>query len=202
MTDVAMAQEMTMVRLRTTSDFVTAEDYLAGEEIASVRHEYVDGLVYAMAGTTVRHNDIHANILRFLLPAVRRPCRVNFNDVKVECIEHDVTGFFYPDIVISCVPAMDTRIIAAPVMILEILSPTTEKIDRYTKFVYYARIPGFEEYVLVEQDVPRAEVFRRSNQWQREIFVAGESFRLTSIELTVNVDEIYTNIVFPAPEAA
>ncbi len=81
-------------------------------------------------------------------------------------------------------------------MLGEVLSPSTERVDRCEKFNAYIQIPTLQEYVLIEQAVPYVELFRRSNAWQREVLKAGDMLRLASVEFEIAVDALYRRVEF------
>ncbi len=129
----------------------TIEEYLELEETATVRHEYVAGMIYAMVGTTKRHNRIALNIATRLLDAARGgPCRVYASAVKVR-IGDDV--IYYPDVMVACGAEGDDPLIEdAPCLIVEVISPSTESIDRREKAFTYRKIPSLKAYLVVDQN--------------------------------------------------
>lgn len=130
---------------------MTVDEYLAFEETSPVRHEYVDGYVYAMTGGSLRHNHIALNIYRRLAAAARGgPCHVFVNDVKVRV---DETKFYYPDIVVVCGPVdLEGSVVRDPCMIVEVLSPGTRTTDQREKVAAYRKIESLGAYLVVEQD--------------------------------------------------
>lgn len=175
----------------TTPCFLSVEDYLSGEFESQVRHEYVDGQVYAMVGASDRHGLITLNLAGTLSQRLPDHCQVFSSDMKVrvETVERDI--FYYPDVIVSCDPRdRETYYRQYPCLVAEVLSPHTARLDRFEKFLFYQRLDTLEEYVLVSQDYRQVEVFRRSEQWQSIRYTKNE-IPLQSIGLNVAVEEIY-----------
>jgi len=178
---------------------ISPEEYLQGELLSDVRHEYLDGAVYAMAGGTQIHNRISLNIagaLDGLLDG--SPCRPFLGDVKVRVKTLSSESYYYPDVVVTC-DAEDTNplFLEKPTTIFEVLSDSTERIDRNEKFLAYTSIPSVQEYVLVRQDRKEVTVARRSNDWRPEI-LAGDDFQLSLAcnEETLTSARVYRNVDF------
>jgi Uma2 family endonuclease len=175
---------------------MTYADYLAREQTAETRHEYLRGVVWAMAGGTPEHGRLAANVIGDLRAALRgRPCAVFTSDVRVRIVETDRST--YPDASIVCgsreVSADDPDALTNPVLLVEVLSDSTEADDRGEKFAHYRRIPSLREYVLVSQRVARIEVFRRADggSWTLTEYEAGATVPLPSVGATLSVDEVF-----------
>ncbi len=173
---------------------VTVEDYLAGELRSETRHEFLGGTVYAMAGASEEHNFIATNLLAALHAHLRgKPGRVFMVDMKVRLlISHDDV-FYYPDLMVAG-DARDTDryFKRYPKVLIEVLSPDTERTDRREKFLSYTGIETLEEYVLVAQDRREVTLFRRNRQWQPEILTQpGQALELASLAFTVPLEMIY-----------
>ena len=171
--------------------WITPEAYLALERTAAVRHEYVDGEVFAMVGASRRHNAVCGRLVRVLGPAAdRRGCALHFSDVKVHV--QAANAYYYPDVVVACDPADDDPyVVRAPSLIVEVLSETTERTDRLEKRANYQTIPSLREYVLVAQDEPRVEVWRRAGGgWECEVATEG-AVPLTALDTAVEVAALY-----------
>lgn len=168
-------------------------EYLEGESHSQVKHEYVRGRVYAMVGASKAHNRIALNIGYTLDRHLRGgPCSVFVSDVKVRIGEI----FYYPDVSVTCSPA-DTEPFfnSEPSLIVEVLSATTEAVDRLDKRLAYQSLPSLREYVLVSQDRRQVELYRRQAQgWDLEVFLAGDTVRLESIEFELPLAEIYRDV--------
>jgi Uma2 family endonuclease len=175
---------------------LTYADYLAQERTSLEKHEFPRGDVWAMAGGTpdARLTASSAAVLREVLKG--RPCVVYSSDLRVRVESTDRST--YPDVTVVCGKDLrasdDADAITNPIVIVEVLSPTTERADRGEKFAHYQRLPSLQEYVLVSQDGPRIEVFRRQGaSWLLTISEAGAQVSLASIDATLSVDEIYAD---------
>ena len=159
---------------------LTVEEYLRMEETASVRHEYVGGMVYAMVGATKRRNRLALNIATRLLAATRGgPCRVYSSDVKLRV--EDV--FYYPDVMVACGPEgedEDPLVEVAPCLVVEVASPSTESIDRREKMLAYRKIPMLQAYLIVSQQDRRVERYWRGEDgaW-RQGEAAGDGSKVS-----------------------
>ncbi len=177
-------------------------EYLAGERESPVRHEYVEGEVYAMAGASDRHNRIALNIASRLNNHMGdSPCEVFISDMKIK-VAPEV--FYYPDVVVTCDPAGgDAYFRAEPRLIVEVISPSTERIDRHEKMMAYKSVQSLQEYVLVSQDEMRVEVYRRKDTGWETIALTGaeEQLQLASVELQMSPGEIYRNVRLPETDA-
>lgn len=176
---------------------LSVEEYLAFEAGSRVRHEYVGGVVHAMAGESVAHNAIALNIAAALRAKLRGgPCRVLMENVKlrVEVARDDV--FYYPDVMVVCTQlGVERDFVRFPTVLVEVLSPSTEAIDRREKKMVYQQLPMLEEYVLVAQDRREVTVFRRANQWRPEVLTAAEAvLELRSIKQALSVAEVYEDV--------
>ena len=171
--------------------------YLAGERDSAVRHEYVSGQAYAMAGASARHNRIAGNIFGRLNDHLDgAECEPFISDMKIR-VAPDL--FYYPDVVVTCdPPGGDPYFRTAPRLIIEVLSPTTERIDRHEKLAAYRNCPSVEEYALVSQEGMMIELHRRSNDgWQTEIFTEPEeACAFASVGLMLRLRDIYRNVRF------
>lgn len=177
--------------------FISVEEYLEGEPLSEVRHEYIAGVVYAMAGTSIDHNLIASNVLLALRNHLAgKRCRVFMSDVKVrlEIGQDDV--FYYPDVMVGCDPRDTEKFyLRHPKLIVEVLSESTERTDRREKLLSYMRIESLEAYVLVAQDRSEVTVFQRGRNWPAEVFKGREqSIHLASIDFTLPLSAIYEGI--------
>ncbi|MBD2577938.1 Uma2 family endonuclease [Oscillatoria sp. FACHB-1406] len=172
------------------------QDYLALERQQTMRHEYRYGLVYAMAGGSDDHNEITLNLIECLRPTARdRNCQLFASDVKVS---HADRFFYYPDVFITCaVQDRDDRYIKRhPKLIAEVLSPSTEKFDRAQKFEDYQQLVSLEEYLLISTDEIRVELRQRQSDgtWKTTIYRSGDRVFLASIQLEVDLSQIYRGV--------
>ena len=135
------------------SDYVAVEEYLAAEEKSEVRHEYLGGLVYAMAGETRAHNTIALNIATSIRQQLKTPCKLYMSGVRVNFELRQDEYYYYPDVMVTCDPRdKDPRVVRYPKLIIEVLSETTERVDRREKFFAYTSIESLEEYALISQE--------------------------------------------------
>jgi Uma2 family endonuclease len=170
---------------------MSVEDYLASEEDGPWRHEFVNGVTYAMAGSSARHNLIAGALYAALLGHLPARCEVFISDVKVRIESARDRRFYYPDVFVSCSPtdAVFTR--NEPVLVAEVLSPWTERVDRGEKFEAYKRIASLQEYAILSQDEVRLELFRRRSGWEREVFGPDDAVTFESVDLTVKLAALY-----------
>lgn len=177
---------------------LSVADYLEGERHSEIRHEYVAGRVFAMVGSTLGHNRVAMNMTFLLRNHLRgTPCSAYMSDVKVRIEAAD--AFYYPDVVVSCEPANPRDLfLKAPVLVVEVLSPSTENIDRREKLLNYQKLPSLKEYVLVSPDEIRVEVYRHRGTLLGEVEIHGpadESVVLTSVEARLPLAEIYAGVL-------
>jgi Uma2 family endonuclease len=176
---------------------ISPTEYLEGEKVAELRHEYADGAVYAMSGSSKAHNLIAGNLVALLHGQLRgTPCRAFSSDVKVHSAWDWRERYYYPDVVVGCEAGdVDPYVVEQPKLIVEVLSNSTERNDRADKFQAYRRLPSLEEYVLVAQDAMRVEVYRRETGWDLEIYTtAGTRFELRSVGLSLTVLDVYEGL--------
>jgi Uma2 family endonuclease len=178
---------------------MTYAAYLAAEEVSEIKHEYLRGEVYAMAGGTPEHAALQAAVLIELGVALRgRPCQAYGSDLRVRVDSTDLST--YPDITVVCgsleTSIADRQAATNPILIVEVLSDSTEGYDRGEKFAHYRRIPSLREYVLVSQHRPRIESYYKTEQgaWMLGEAGAGEKLTLAALEgVSLDVDLIYRN---------
>lgn len=196
-----MAQAKRKQKEAEASKHRTVEEYLAYELTSPVRHEYVDGQLFAMAGESKNHNRVGSNILAKLLQGLgSSKCEAFFESVKVKV---SPTRYYYPDVVVACSEPEedeDAYIIENPVMIVEVLSPSTARNDRVEKMNAYQRLPGLREYVIVSPESVRLEVYRHEQAgeaWQCEVFDDTESeITFQSVGLGLKLADIYRRVRF------
>lgn len=182
-------------------------DYLASERESEVKHEFIDGRVYAMSGASEAHNLIAGSIYVSLYTQLRgRPCKIYPSDMKVRT--PSTRSYTYPDISVVCGDAQfdgDLRdILLNPSVVIEVLSPNTERFDRGRKFQRYRELESLQEYVLVAQDSPHVERFARQDNglWQlSEAHGLQASLPLTSIDCVLRLAEVYEQISFAPGDA-
>jgi len=183
--------------------YLTPEEYLAIERKAEDRSEYFNGEMFAMSGASRRHNLIVTNIVREISQQIKgKPCEVYSNDMRVKI---PATGLYtYPDVVVVCdEPKFEDEYIDTllnPVVIIEVLSDSTEKYDRGQKFAHYRGIESLAEYMLVAQDNFKVEQFtkRSDKQWlMTEKGSLEDEIKLISIECVLQLREVYDKVTLP-----
>lgn len=173
-------------------------DYIEGEEISEIRHEYIYGEVYAMAGASTMHNRIVTNIgYKIDNHLGNSRCEAYIENVKLKA---DEATFYYPDVMVAC-DENPTSVYyrEEPILLVEVLSNSTERTDRHEKLTIYKKIPTLQEYLIVWQDKIYCEIHRKTaeNTWQTEIYDEAEAeINLNSIDFTLTLAEIYRRINF------
>jgi Uma2 family endonuclease len=179
---------------------MSPEEYLEFEHNSDIKHEYIDGEVYAMAGTTKAHNTISLNLAILLREKLKNSdCQTFMADIKVNVSNQK--RFFYPDIVVTCddnddVNAYDVKF---PKIIVEVLSESTEKFDRGKKFQYYRTIPSLQEYILVSSQEYLIECFRRTKNdlWTLQTYEGLNAIlRIENLAIDAPLSEIYATLSF------
>ena len=178
---------------------MTVEKYLEWEAQQEIRHEYVNGELFAMTGGTIPHNDIALNLYRALYPHLRsRGCRINVSDVKVQV--SSASPYYYPDIVVSCNPQdlNSRKFIEFPKLIVEVLSPSTEARDRGEKFISYQTMSSLQEYVMIDPEKIAVECYRRGEgqMWLYSPYQAGDVITLSSLEFECPIELLYEGVSF------
>ncbi len=177
----------------------TFVDYLALEAMSPVRHEYLNGQVWAMAGGTPDHAAIAANLVGLLWGALRnQPCRVFSSDLRVRVKETGLAT--YPDLTVVC-GSLETdpddsggNTAINPTLVVEVLSPSTENYDRGEKLAHYKRIPSLHEILLVAQDERLVERWSKTaSGWTLEVVRGEARVCLQSVECTLDLAEVYRN---------
>ena len=179
---------------------VTVDDYLEGEQATEVKHEYLAGQVVAMGGASDKHGLIAGALYAALLPAARRKaCQLFSAEMKVR-VDHDGESYFYyPDLLLSCQP--DDKESAYyrrhPCLLVEVLSPSTERIDSREKLLAYRLLPSLREYLLLRQDRVQADLYQRSDagRWQHHTFTQPDDvLTLHCLEAAVPLHEVYADV--------
>lgn len=174
--------------------FMTWDEYLAFDEQSPYRHEYVNGAVYAMSGASLAHNRIAQELVVAFRTHLRGgPCEPFFLEAKLEIRAGRDRIMYYPDVMVSCRPEDRTeQSVRNPKLVVEILSKSTQHIDRREKAMTYQRVESIEEYVLIAQDQPRVIVHRRAEDWRAMLHSGLEArIELRSIGLEMTLVQIY-----------
>ena len=175
----------------------TFADYVLLEEDSPVKHEFLDGRVWAMAGGSARHAAIAARVIALLSSGVRdRKCEVFTSDLRIRVV---ATGLgTYPDASVVCgsleLHPEDPKghTLTNPIIVVEVLSPSTEEYDRTEKRAHYQTIPSLREIVLVSQDQRRIEIWRRDREtWSCHVTLDAGTAQLESIDSKLPLAEIY-----------
>lgn len=179
-------------------NLISVEDYLAGELESPVKHEYLGGMVYAMAGARNAHNVIATNLVGALCARLRgKKCRPFNSDTKIRVRLPTHLRFYYPDASVVCRPnSPDDSYQDEPAAIFEVLSRATRRIDEGEKKDAYLTIPSLCAYVLLEQDAAQAVVYRRTEQgFVRELYLGREAgILLPEIAIELPLAEVYDDV--------
>lgn len=185
-------------------NYISPEEYRKLEELSPVKHEYIRGEVYAMAGATESHVTICVNLVKTLTDHVRgNGCKLYTGDMKARIDTANI--YYYPDVMVSC----DERDKAFkslkkyPCLIIEVLSDGTEGFDRGDKFADYQELETLQEYVLISQKRQRVECFRRNAEglWVLQSYTPGSEVYLASVDFRTSMDAIYEDVVFAGNDA-
>jgi len=177
--------------------YISPEEYLENEKSSPIKHEYIQGQIYAMAGASDAHVTITANLVAMLRNHIRGSgCRLYVVDMKANIESLNV--FYYPDIMVTCDPRdRDFEYFKRyPSIIIEILSSSTEAFDRGDKFSDYQEIETLQEYVLISQNRQRIDCFRRNAQgrWELYSYRGNQELHFTSINFSCHVTDVYEDV--------
>lgn len=181
--------------------YMTESEYLEFERDSDVKHEYLNGEVFAMAGASAKHSLICSYVASALIVALGEPCAVYQSDMRVKV---KTTGLFtYPDVSVGC---EDPQYVANifdtllnPIVLIEVLSPSTEAYDRGKKFQDYRQIPSLQEYLLISQDSPRIERYLRrdDNTWTlTDAIGLDATIEMPSLGCTLMLSDVYRKVKF------
>jgi Uma2 family endonuclease len=188
--------------IKSSIKYTTPAEYLALERASKEKHEYFEGKVLAMAEASLAHNHIVANLIREIGILLKgQPCLILPSDIRISIPSKE--SYMYPDAVIVCgKPEMEDDqfdTLRNPVVIFEILSPSTEDHDRGKKFFFYRQIPSFSEYILIDTTRPFVELSRRQDDgsWVFGVMSDAEGYvPITAIKEKIPMEEIYRNVQF------
>ena len=191
-----------MSQTHAKSQQITPMEYLAGEPLAEIKHEYIDGEVFAMAAAGDAHIKVTLNAALILKSHLRgSECSTYVSHMKVR-IGKDA-AFFYPDVMVCCDPLdqlpEQNYVKKSSKLIIEVLSPSTENKDRGKKFIRYRKLPSLEEYILIDPRAYYVEQYRRQtdNQWMLTSFEGANTlFQLSSIKLSCALIDFYEDVIF------
>jgi Uma2 family endonuclease len=189
-----------MAQIASPYPYFTVEEYFEFEEQASVRHEYIDGQLYAMVGASARHNQIIWNLITALTePARAARCTIAFQELKLQ-VTHNI--YYYPDLMVVCDPTDNHPLYRAnPCLVVEVLSPGTAGHDQREKLFAYRQIEALQTYLMTWQDKPRVQRhFRADGGWANGEFSGTGSMPLPCPEMTLTLDAIYRDVDFSTSE--
>lgn len=177
---------------------ITMSDYLEGENLSEIKHEYIYGEVFAMAGTSDRHNRIAINLgSKIDNHLTESDCETFIESVKLKA---DAQTFYYPDVMVACDDAPESAYYREePILIVEILSPTTERTDPNEKLIVNKNISTLQEYVIVWQEKMQIEIHRRQQDGNWLTFIYNENdseIEFQTIDLKFAMEEIYRRVRF------
>lgn len=177
---------------------INVNDYLKDENSSEIRHEYIYGEIFAMSGASASHNIISGNIFGNLWTHLKSSsCQAFSENMKLKA---DEQTFYYPDVMVACDKTPKSAYYREePILLVEILSPSTERTDRHEKLAVYKKITTLREYLIVSQDKIYVEVYRRTgdDNWESEIYDEIDSvIQLISIDFALTLGEIYRRVNF------
>jgi Uma2 family endonuclease len=190
--------------------YMPVEQYLALDEATDGKYEYLNGYAYMLrppssyyasggmvdlAGGSPAHALVAMNIGYILAGALRHgPCTVYSSDAKVKLAEKH---YLYPNITVACDDQEDARYITNPTLMIEVLSPATEKRDRSAKFKAYKTLPSLQEYMLIGSQYKAIEVYRREDAfWKQSIYHEGDTVELASLDVHFPFEDVYHHVRF------
>jgi Uma2 family endonuclease len=178
--------------------YVSPEIYLEGERVSPIKHEYRDGQIYAMVGAKKPHLVLASNLTTLLnIHLLNSPCLVLTSDIKVRLEKPNC--YYYPDVAVVC----DEReinntddFILYPILIIKILSKSTEAFDRGDKFIDYQTCPTLQEYILIHQDQKKIECYRKNqlSEWETILYQTEDQVYFSSINYYGAIESIYHKV--------
>jgi Uma2 family endonuclease len=176
---------------------LSVEDYLELEASSTIRHEYVDGYLYALAGASQRHNEIVLNVSERLRAAARRGnCRVRAIEIMLRNTD---SRYYYPDVLLTCDPKdFGERAVSSPCVIVEVLSPSTEQVDQREKLFAYTTIQSLRAFYIVHQDRRTVENHWRDDEgtWWHGTLHGGGALHVPCLNNDLPLEEIYEGVTF------
>lgn len=178
--------------------YISPEEYLESEKFSEIKHEYIDGQVYAMAGASDAHVTVSMNVSMLLRNHLRgSDYRVYMLDMKAQI--DIINRYFYPDVMVTCDPPdrESEYFKSHPCLIIEVLSESTEGYDRGKKFASYRHLESLQEYVLISPDRMSVESFRRNEEghWVLYPYEKEQEVHLASVDFRCAIAEIYEDVV-------
>jgi Uma2 family endonuclease len=183
-------------------EFVSVKNYLSTEEIARTKSEYIDGWVRAMTGATNRHNQVSGNCFLAIATALKgKPCQAYNPDTKLRIRTESKKRFYYPDLQVVCESNLPTETFQdRPVLVIEVLSPSTRLYDLDEKLTAYTQIPTLQYYLILEQHQPIAILLRRNGSLFERLQLEGIDavIDLPMLGISLSMRDIYDRIEFTA----
>ncbi len=178
--------------MNATQSQLSLEQYLELEKHAEIKHEFVDGQVYAMAGASKTHIRLMLNIARYL--ETKESCEVYTSDLKIIITEPPKVTY-YPDVVAVCEDEPETHSTSHPCFVVEVLSESTKRIDLTEKKTNYQRIESLKAYMIVHQDQKLVEMHRRleDGTWQHEQYIGGD-IEIPCSNTKLTLEQIYKGV--------
>lgn len=176
---------------------MSADDFLAWDAQQTIKHEFVRGEVFAMAGAGEAHVTLSLNVAMALRQHLHgSPCRTFITDMKLRV--EAANAFYYPDVMVTCSPADagDAMVKREPVLLVEVLSPSTAAYDRGEKFAAYRQIRSLREYLLIDPDTRRCDLYRLGTDglWVLHPFEPGQDLRLASVDLSLPATTLWDEV--------
>lgn len=176
-------------------ELMSESAYLAFEKVSKIKHEYVCGRIFAMAGTSKKHNKISLNVGFQCRQAARNTnCEVYIADVKLKIAHRE--NYYYPDVMVGCEEENNDYFIEKPCILVEVTSKSTETIDRREKLSSYKSIESLQTYLIVSQETMFVEAYQRQQQtWLMTHYTQpNELIELSCLKMTLSVQEIYDTV--------
>lgn len=168
---------------------ISVDEYLEAEQAADIRHEYIYGEVFALAGGSVTHNVIGANVVRLLGNAAGNDCRVYGSDMKLRSEDQ---LFYYPDAMVVCEPPADDYFETAPCVIVEVISPSTARKDRLEKRFAYLALKSLQLYLLIDSRKRAVTGYYRQPQgWEERLFAPDDAVPVPCVNSRLSFSELY-----------
>jgi Uma2 family endonuclease len=191
---------------------LSEQDYLVLEDASVFKNEFVGGAIHAMMPITAAHNTIAGNLAvacHVTCSDRQSSCRAFMSSMRLRL--NDGQTYYYPDVMVVCVPDnRDPMYKSQPAMLAEVLSPSTESIDRREKLIAYKQIPSLREYLIISQDQVHVEHHVRlsdeasnkhsnNSNWGLRTLGPGDSLEMLCLPLTLSMEQLYDNVVFAPP---
>jgi len=174
---------------------VDESKYLSDELTSNVKHEYINGVLFAMVGACSNHVTICLNLSVEICSFLKgKKCKGFDSDMKLKTSSGK---FRYPDIMVVCdEPSKNDLYKECPIILVEVLSKSTRRKDKTEKKIEYLNIPTLEQYVLIEQDFIDVEVFRKENNWRSDHYFLGDRIPFSAIgDFTMSIEDIYEQVI-------